>query len=709
MIVKYDYIIQASKHLRHSGEGITAEYAGKVIIKFLTIVFCHKCSSIVNGNRFGYNSEMRVCNFCLKLIHDYKPESSTNNVNMSSIDFMEAGDNQLRARSASISFPIANPHLEFSSAPSLKQGSLRENSVFSIFNAHNEPKHPDSPSSAPFRKNIKYSKISETNNSSIEFDDELETAYNDEWQPSPFLESTIPQPFSGLPDPETTKKNFNRRSIYSVSRRVSKASTLNILNPTTWIFNPDSPDVGDTVINAVSIKRVSTGEKLPQKMELNSASVQHLNLMMHQVLEQSGIDEIEEWKKTILRMLLKICNILSPDVRNEAEIDIRHYVKIKRIPGGNISDSHYLTGIVATKSAVHKRMMRTLNFPKILILTFPLQYQRVEGEYTSLEPLIAQEREHIKNLVSRIASLKPDLLLVQKSVCNIALEFFLKMDIPVVPNIKYSLLEKISRLTHADVINSIDKLVLNPRMGVCKSFSYKTYMDAEIQGYRKTYMYLETSDSERSGCSLVLRGASAQTLKIVKQVVDLMVFVVYSLKLESSLLQDEYALTPKVEDGNVLPSIKLIKNITDPIQRALKLFEFTIISGSPLLKFPIPYLLLKLRNQEQGQMLLNHAMPIAPMEVKPGASNKLVDLKTQVENSENLDNNNLTNADSVIIPLVKAPVNIETRFILGNADSLSPFNHQNIMFLYSSICKDNNGPCEVPTPTLIEYYRDSDW
>jgi 1-phosphatidylinositol-3-phosphate 5-kinase len=88
-------------------------------------------------------------------------------------------------------------------------------------------------------------------------------------------------------------------------------------------------------------------------------------------------------------------------------------------------------------------MMADLYDPKILILTFPLQYQRVEGKYTSLEPLIAQEREHIKNLVSRIASLKPNLLLVEKSVSNIALEFLLKMDIPVVQNIKFSLLEKI--------------------------------------------------------------------------------------------------------------------------------------------------------------------------------------------------------------------------------------------------------------------------
>jgi hypothetical protein len=93
-------------------------------------------------------------------------------------------------------------------------------------------------------------------------------------------------------------------------------------------------------------------------------------------------------------------------------------------------------------------------------------------------------------------------------------------------------------------------------------------MNSLIIGHRKTFIYLETCDGESSGCSLVLRGASSEVLKIVKQVVDLMVFVVYSLKLETSLLQDEFALTPKVYQG--AESILEIKQISDPIQRALK-------------------------------------------------------------------------------------------------------------------------------------------
>jgi 1-phosphatidylinositol-3-phosphate 5-kinase len=51
---------------------------------------------------------------------------------------------------------------------------------------------------------------------------------------------------------------------------------------------------------------------------------------------------------------------------------------------------------------------------------------------------------------------------------------------------------------------------------------------------------------------------------------------------------------------------------------------------------------------------------------------------------------------------------VETRYILGSADALSPFTHQNIMVLFSSSCNGKNVPCEPPVPSLIEFYRDSD-
>jgi hypothetical protein len=100
-------------------------------------------------------------------------------------------------------------------------------------------------------------------------------------------------------------------------------------------------------------------------------------------------------------------------------------------------------------------------------------------------------------------------------------------------------------------------------------------------------------------------------------------------------------------------------------------------------------------------------MPIVPMEVKPSLIISKSDVKSLSETSDSIEN--VTNVDSIPIPLVKTYIKLEARFILANADALTPFTHQNLMVLYSTICNGKNIPCEAPIPTLIEYYRDSDW
>lgn len=55
----------------------------------------------------------------------------------------------------------------------------------------------------------------------------------------------------------------------------------------------------------------------------------------------------------------------------------------------------------------------------------------------SLDSLVLQEHEFIKNLVGRIAALKPTLLLVEKSVSRLAQDMLLAKGISVIINIKH--------------------------------------------------------------------------------------------------------------------------------------------------------------------------------------------------------------------------------------------------------------------------------
>lgn len=357
-------------------------------------------------------------------------------------------------------------------------------------------------------------------------------------------------------------------------------------------------------------------------------------------------------------------------------------------------------------------MLGPLINPKILIITFALQFQRVENEFTSLENLISQEREHIMNLVGRLAALKPDLIFVQKSVSHIAMQYLIEANIAVVQNVKFSLLESIAKCTKSDIIHSIEKLVLQPRLGTCKKFSYKTFLNSCIPGFRKTFIYLEECE-ERFGCSLVLRGGTLEELKIVKvileitkEAVDLIVFFVYSLKLEKSFFRDESAALsiPAYGEEINLNYIKESIPKTDHARRALMLFEHTILSGSPGVRFDPPYLLLKMQSQ-----LNSHTLPVPTILIVTESN------VPTINPSEELIKSKINDSSEELFDLVgnatdsSAEKNTSSLiYNIENAESLSPFSQQSIGVLFSNLCSGSTVPCISPETHLIEFYRSSD-
>lgn len=57
-------------------------------------------------------------------------------------------------------------------------------------------------------------------------------------------------------------------------------------------------------------------------------------------------------------------------------MDVREYLKIRCLPGGQRSDCSYHSGIIFTKNLVHKDMKRRIKQPRILLLDFPVEFTR---------------------------------------------------------------------------------------------------------------------------------------------------------------------------------------------------------------------------------------------------------------------------------------------------------------------------------------------
>ncbi|KAG9234929.1 putative 1-phosphatidylinositol-3-phosphate 5-kinase fab1, partial [Amylocarpus encephaloides] len=299
-------------------------------------------------------------------------------------------------------------------------------------------------------------------------------------------------------------------------------------------------------------------------IELNDASLHHVRRLLHQLLQDNNIPTVASWEKALIPILLQCTDDVNPNVRQDEDMDIRHFVKVKKIPGGKPGDTSYVSGVVFTKNLALKSMPRTISNPRIVIVSFAIEYQRHQQHFMSLEPVIAQEKEFLRNMVNRIASLRPQLLLVQKSVAGLALQYLAEAGIAVAYNVKQSVIEAVSRCAQTEVISSIDMVALRPvHIGKCSGFDVKTFVHRDIPGKKKTYIYLSGCPKDL-GCTIALRGANIGVLTRMKQIAEFMVYVVYNLKLETCLMRDEFVLIPSVADhsGSITPTLQFTSRRT---------------------------------------------------------------------------------------------------------------------------------------------------
>ncbi|KAI1209219.1 uncharacterized protein F4807DRAFT_427631 [Annulohypoxylon truncatum] len=297
------------------------------------------------------------------------------------------------------------------------------------------------------------------------------------------------------------------------------------------------------------------GDKEP-RLELNPASLLHVRKLLRQLLQDSDIPNVTAWEKALVPVLLKCTSSVDPDINDGDDIDIRHYVKLKKIPGGRPSDTCYVPGVIFTKKLALKSMPRRMSNPRVVIVSFPIEYQRHQQQFMSLQPVIEQEREFLKQLVNRITALRPQLLLAEKSVSGLALQFLSDAKISVAYNVKPSVLSAVSRCLETEIISSVDMLALPPHQfqtGKSTSYEVKTFVNEEIPGRKKTYIFL-SSNQEELGCTIALRGASTSILSKLKRITEFMVYVVYNLKLESCLMRDSFIQLPTNEDMSRDPS-----------------------------------------------------------------------------------------------------------------------------------------------------------
>jgi T-complex protein 1 subunit gamma len=94
---------------------------------------------------------------------------------------------------------------------------------------------------------------------------------------------------------------------------------------------------------------------------------------------------------------------------NYTEIDVKRYVRIEKIPGGELAECSVLNGVMFNKDPTHAKMRRRIENPRILLLDCPLEYKKGESQ-TNVEiqneedfnSLLRQEEEYIEQICAQV-------------------------------------------------------------------------------------------------------------------------------------------------------------------------------------------------------------------------------------------------------------------------------------------------------------------
>ncbi|XP_008800770.2 putative 1-phosphatidylinositol-3-phosphate 5-kinase FAB1C isoform X2 [Phoenix dactylifera] len=301
--------------------------------------------------------------------------------------------------------------------------------------------------------------------------------------------------------------------------------------------------------------RIKEKSNEAQKELLRNAVHGHFRALVSQLLKGEGVHVASEnggegWLEVVSSLACQAANFVKPNISKGDSMDPGDYVKVKCIASGRPMDSTLIKGVACTKNIKHKRMVSQHKNPRLLLLGGALEYQKVPNKLASINTVLEQEIDHLKMAVGKIEAHRPNVLLVEKSVSSYAQEYLLAKEISLVLNVKRPLLERISRCTGAQIVQSIDNLA-SARLGHCEMFRIeKVSEECSSANYPnkksvKTLMFFEGCP-RRLGCTVLLRGTCLEELKKVKHVVQFASFAAYQLSLETSFLADEGATLPKI-------------------------------------------------------------------------------------------------------------------------------------------------------------------
>jgi T-complex protein 1 subunit gamma len=209
-------------------------------------------------------------------------------------------------------------------------------------------------------------------------------------------------------------------------------------------------------------------------------------------------------------------NANGTSAKKPQEIDLKRYARIEKIPGGEIEDCRVLDGVMLNKDITHASMKRRIENPRIVLLDCSLEYKKGESQTNieitneeSWERILQIEEEQVKKMCDAILAHKPDLVITEKGVSDLAQHYFVKAGVTALRRVRKTDNNRIARAVGATVVNRVEDLQDSDVGTGCGLF--------EISKIGDEYFTFLTKCANPKACTILLRGPSKDILNEIER------------------------------------------------------------------------------------------------------------------------------------------------------------------------------------------------
>jgi len=140
-------------------------------------------------------------------------------------------------------------------------------------------------------------------------------------------------------------------------------------------------------------------------------------------------------------------------------------IKIEKKPGGSMTDTSLINGLIIDKEVVHDGMPKLVKEAKIGLLNAAMEIEKTEFDAKisietpeQMQAYLDQEEQMLRDMVSKVKEAGINVLLCQKGIDDMVQHFLSREGILAARRLKKSDMEALAKATGAKIVSSVDEL-----------------------------------------------------------------------------------------------------------------------------------------------------------------------------------------------------------------------------------------------------------